>query len=166
MKGVKLLLLFLLLLALGAGAGCSKKPVASSTAGQGMDQASSEAELAARNLEEAKRIIVNEKVYFALDSFALTEQSKEILKRKAEVLKSNSKLKVIVEGNCDERGTAEYNLALGERRAMASKKYLSNLGVSDMQIETVSFGKERPADPGHSESSWSLNRRDEFRLVW
>jgi peptidoglycan-associated lipoprotein len=166
MKGVKLLVLLMLLLAFAAGAGCSKKPVASSTAGQGMDQSSSDAELAARNLEEAKRIIVNEKVYFALDSFAINEQSKEILKRKAEVLRGNSKLKVIIEGNCDERGTAEYNLALGERRAMAAKKYLSTMGVSDYQLETVSYGKERPADPGHNESAWSLNRRDEFRLVW
>ena len=70
-----------------------------------------------------------------------------------------------VEGNCDERGTQEYNLALGQRRADAAKKFLMALGVAEHRIGTISYGEERPADPGHNERAWALNRRDEFKLT-
>ncbi len=164
------LMALVLTLALGAGAGCAKKPVgsaptgdASATQGQG---GMSEAELAAKNLEQAKRVIMSEKIYFAFDSFALTPQSQETLNRKAEVLNSNRSLKVLVEGHTDERGTEEYNLALGERRAQAAYKYLTLLGVGANQLETISYGEERPENPAHNEQAWAQNRRCEFRLVW
>jgi peptidoglycan-associated lipoprotein len=77
----------------------------------------------------------------------------------AQILRRNADKSVVIEGHCDERGTREYNLALGERRADVVKSFLTSAGVRSRQIETVSFGEERPADPGHTESAWSLNRR-------
>ena len=75
-------------------------------------------------------------------------------------------IKVVVEGNCDQRGTAEYNLALGERRAQASAQYLTNLGIPADRLSTVSYGKERPLDPGTSQAAYAKNRRDEFRATY
>ncbi len=93
----------------------------------------------------------------------MTPEARQILTRKVEVLRKYPQVKLVIEGHCDERGTAEYNLALGERRAQASAQYLVNLGVEAGRISTVSYGKERPRDPGHGESAWAKNRRDEFR---
>jgi len=72
---------------------------------------------------------------------------------------------LIIEGNCDERGTEKYNLSLGERRALAAREYLANLGVKPERLKTVTYGAARPADPGHDEAAWKKNRRDEFILV-
>ncbi len=154
---------FLLILAGASGSGCSKK-VADNTMAQ--TEQSAEAEDAARNLEEAKRLVVLEKIYFAFDSSDLNSRSREVLTRKAEVLRQEQRLRVIIEGHCDERGSNEYNLALGERRAQAAFRFLVNLGITASQLETISYGEERPADAGHGEAAWALNRRDEFRLVW
>ena len=77
-----------------------------------------------------------------------------------DILVKNPTLKIMIAGNCDERGTEEYNLALGERRADSAKRYLTNLGVQDSQLQTVSYGKERPIDDGHNENAWKQNRRD------
>lgn len=164
-------LALILAVALTAGAGCAKKNVGSAPGADasGAQQGSggmNESELAAKNLEQAKRVVMSEKVYFTFDSFALSPQAQDVLKRKADVLRAQPTLKVLIEGNTDERGTEEYNLALGERRAQAAKKYLVLLGVNPMQLETISYGEERPADPGHDEQAWANNRRDEFRLVW
>lgn len=102
-------------------------------------------------------------VYFDLDRYDLKPESRQILTRKAEILKQYPEIKLVVEGHCDERGTAEYNLALGERRARAAADYLANLGVAASRLSIVSYGKERPIDPGHNEAAWSKNRRDEFK---
>lgn len=101
-------------------------------------------------------------VYFAYDSFNLTGASKSALKAHAAWLKANSSQSVQIEGHCDERGTTEYNLALGERRAGAVKDYLVSQGVSAAQLSTISYGEERPAVSGSSEDSWAKNRRSEF----
>ncbi len=160
-------MLLVLGLALLMGAGCAKKQVASTPGAGGEGQGGmNAAELAARELEEAKRILVTEKIYFAFDSSELTAEARNILNRKADVLKSKRDLKVLVEGHCDERGTDEYNMALGNRRSHATYKYLVTLGVSERQLETISYGEERPVDPGHTESAWANNRRCEFKLVW
>ena len=82
------------------------------------------------------------------------------------VMRQFPQIKVIVEGNCDQRGTSEYNLALGERRAQAAAQYLTNLGIGSDRLSTVSYGKERPLDPGHSEAAYAKNRRDEFRATY
>ena len=104
-------------------------------------------------------------IYFDFDKSDLRAISKEELQKIASWLSQNPDTKIRIEGNCDERGTDEYNLALGERRAVAAKNYLVSLGISSKNIYTLSFGEENPADPGHNEAAWSKNRRDEFNIV-
>jgi peptidoglycan-associated lipoprotein len=106
---------------------------------------------------------VNEDVNFAYDSSALDARGQEVLKSKADYLRANN-VNATIEGHCDERGTSEYNMALGQRRADSAKKFLVNLGISASRLNTVSFGKERPVDMGHGEASWSKNRRAHFVL--
>jgi len=102
---------------------------------------------------------VGDRVFFALDSSVLTGDAQATLDRQASWLKSNTSVSVVVEGHADERGTREYNLALGERRATAAKNYLVSTGVEAGRVSTVSYGKERPAVTGSDEGSWSQNRR-------
>lgn len=87
------------------------------------------------------------------------------LNKIAERLKKNESYTIKIEGNCDERGTTEYNLALGNRRANAAMNYLVNLGIKKERIKTVSYGKEKPLDPGHDEAAWAKNRRDHFVVI-
>ena len=104
-------------------------------------------------------------VRFALDSASLTEEARSTLERHALWLQSHREINVIVEGHCDERGTVEYNLALGEQRARAARDYLASLGVAADRLRTVSYGKERPLDPGSGEEAWARNRRAHFALT-
>ena len=106
-----------------------------------------------------------EKVYFDFDSFVLTQTSRDILSQNAKWLMKNGGVKIQIEGHCDERGSDEYNLALGEKRAKSAMNYLVTLGVPADQLSVISFGKEKPADPGHNEAAWSKNRRDEFVII-
>ncbi len=106
-----------------------------------------------------------QRIHFEFDKYRLTDEAKEILAENARVLKNNSRVRISIEGHCDERGTAEYNLALGERRAQAAKNYLMELGISENRIQIISYGKERPMDMGHDEDSWAKNRRDDFVVV-
>ncbi len=101
-------------------------------------------------------------LFFDFDKSALRVDASEQLKANAEWLKANSKSRVVIEGHCDERGTNEYNLALGERRAVNAREYLIKLGVDPSRLKTVSFGEERPFAAGHDEEAWSQNRRDHF----
>jgi len=101
-------------------------------------------------------------IYFDFDKSNIRPDAREILKTNADWFLKNSNVSIIIEGNCDERGTAEYNMALGQRRADEAKKYLVNLGVKGSAIKTISYGKERPIDPGHNEEAWAKNRRDQF----
>ena len=98
-------------------------------------------------------------VHFDFDSSALTDNAKEILDTQVKWLKKHDNVDVVVQGHCDERGTREYNLALGERRANAVKNYLVSKGISAGRIETTSYGKERPAVLGNTEAAWAQNRR-------
>ena len=165
-----------LCLALMLVGGCAKKrsdtmpPGATKTesgSGTGVDVNWNGSELSAEQLraqEMAKSMDdLRTRIHFAFDSSELTAESRGILKRKAEILQQYPQLTLVVEGYCDERGTVEYNLALGDRRARASFEYLKVLGVADSRMSIVSFGEEKPLDPGHDESAWSKNRRDEFR---
>ena len=106
----------------------------------------------------------NKRIYFAFDSSVLTEESQATLKEKTDFLSANATCRVTIEGNCDERGSVEYNLALGQRRADSAKKYMVMLGVSADRLNTVSYGKERPVDPEHNEEAWAQNRNDGFVL--
>lgn len=114
-------------------------------------------------VKPAARQTAFEKVYFNFDSSDLSKPSRDTLSRNGEILlKENKDVKIRIEGNCDERGSAEYNLALGERRAKAAEKYLVTLGVQPDRLSIISYGKERPAVQGEDEAAWSKNRRDEF----
>lgn len=101
-------------------------------------------------------------IYFDLDQSSIKSEGKAILKSVGDLLKTYPELSVTVEGNCDERGSTEYNQALGERRANAAVAWLKNYGVKPAQIQGVSYGEERPAAQGSDESAWSQNRRDEL----
>lgn len=104
----------------------------------------------------------NEDIFFAYDSSALTAQAQEILRKKAAFLKGNANVKVTIEGHCDDRGTNEYNLALGEARARSAKAFLVDLGVPAARLATISYGEERPAMRGTTEDAWAKNRRAHF----
>lgn len=102
-------------------------------------------------------------VYFDFDSYVLSAAARDSLSKNAELLlKKNPSVKVQIEGHCDERGSDEYNLALGEKRAKAALNYLVTLGVPASNLSYISYGKEKPADPGHDEAAWAKNRRAEF----
>lgn len=103
--------------------------------------------------------------YFDYDSYNLRSDAREALKENAAWLKKNRSVNVQIEGHCDERGTTEYNLALGERRANTARDYLVRLGVSKSRLSVISYGEERPADPGHDEAAWSRNRRASFVIL-
>ncbi len=103
-----------------------------------------------------------EDIHFDFDQSFIREDAKPILAEIADAMKGNRPASLLIEGHCDERGTAEYNLALGERRAEATKKYLVSLGVRAAALSTVSFGEEKPVDPGHTEDAWAKNRRAHF----
>ena len=102
---------------------------------------------------------LSRKFYFGYDEAILNPADLAALEMHAQILRRNADKRVVIEGHCDERGTREYNLALGERRANVVASFLTSAGVRSRQIESVSFGEERPADPGHTESAWALNRR-------
>jgi peptidoglycan-associated lipoprotein len=104
----------------------------------------------------------NEDIYFAYDSSAVTAQAQDILRKKAAFLKTNPNVKVTIEGHCDERGTNEYNLALGEARARTAKAFLVDLGIPAARLATISYGEERPIAKGHSEEDYAKNRRAHF----
>ncbi len=103
-------------------------------------------------------------VFFDFDSYALREDGRAALDRDAKLLRDNSSLQITIEGHCDERGTVEYNQALGEKRAMAAREYLVAAGTSASRIQIRSYGKERPFADGHDEESWQQNRRAHFAL--
>lgn len=110
----------------------------------------------------AKELFENEDVYFDFDSSALLPMAQAVLEKKAEWLRNNPGGSVVIEGHCDERGTSEYNLALGDRRAKSVEAFLVDLGVSASRLITLSYGEERPADSGHNEEAWAKNRRAHF----
>jgi peptidoglycan-associated lipoprotein len=104
-------------------------------------------------------------IHFAFDSAAIKKSEDANLATVAQALAGNANDKLLIEGNCDERGTEEYNRALGERRALAAREALAKAGVSPDRIRTISYGKDKPADPGHDEAAWGKNRRDDFILL-
>ena len=128
-------------------------------------QAEAEAEAQEAEAAEESLEAMRELIHFAFDSYELSPEARETLKQKAEVLKNNPGFDLIIEGHCDERGTEEYNLALGERRARAAYEYLILLGISPDRLSIISFGEEKPLDPGHTEEAWAKNRRAQFRIM-
>ncbi|HSF30852.1 MAG TPA: peptidoglycan-associated lipoprotein Pal [Candidatus Tectomicrobia bacterium] len=164
-------------------AGCAKKSTTASGAGTQIGASGPSAEeIRAREEEERRRRIAESQlasrpstvspgtlildtVYFDFDEATLTDQAKDVLVRNADWLRANGTVRVQVEGNADERGTNEYNLALGERRAAAVKSYLSSLGIDGSRLVVISYGEERPADPNDGEEAWAKNRRVDFKAM-
>jgi peptidoglycan-associated lipoprotein len=113
---------------------------------------------------EVRNVLQQTVLHFDFDRAELTPLNRKFLEQLADALQACPVAHVVIAGNCDERGTEEYNLALGQRRAAAAKRYLQNLGVAGERIDTISYGLERPADDRHNEEAWAMNRRDEFSL--
>lgn len=114
--------------------------------------------------EKPEAKIENKVIYFDFDSHELRSEAKNTLNALSVQLRNNSKVSLVIEGHCDERGTTEYNLALGEKRALAVKDYLINSGLGKSRMQTASFGEEKPAAAGHDEQSWAKNRRAEVKV--
>ncbi len=121
--------------------------------------------IGSKSLDDLNRDSPLSPLFFDLDSFDVSPQGQQVLQANAKVLKQFPTWQVTIEGHCDERGTAEYNLALGERRALAAKTYLVSLGIPADKVRTVSYGKEFPFDPGHDDNAWSKNRRAHFVIT-
>ena len=178
----KSLMIIVLILCLGlVMMGCPKKTVVKEEPSvQKEEAAKSEAERAAKEKgtttkEQFEKSLVAERtpgiegqvfessllkdIHFNFDKYDIRPEDTAILKENAALLKKFPNVKVQIEGHCDERGTVEYNLALGERRANRTKDYLVSLGISAARISTISYGKEKPLDPGHDEEAWAKNRR-------
>lgn len=130
----------------------------------GVSEEKAEEEKEEEGLKREAKQALKKRIHFAFDSSELSNQAQEVLKAKAKVLKKNPELNIVIEGHCDERGTDEYNMALGERRARAAYEYLILLGVDADRMNLVSYGEERPLVEGHNEEVWSKNRRDEFKI--
>lgn len=148
-------LILTLVMALAAGFGCAKK----TTTEPGYDDGMSP------EMRAAIQQISDSRVYFAFNKYNIENQYDAVLKKEAEILKQFPAIRVRIEGNCDDRGTQEYNLALGERRARAAYEYLVQNGVNPSQLEMISYGKENPAVLGTGEAVWAKNRRDDFRVI-
>src|SRR6056300_169823 len=137
------------------GTGASSSTASSSTASSSADSGSSSEQMTISD----ELIQIGDRVLFGFDSYELTSDAKSILDNQASFLASNPSVRITIEGHCDERGTREYNLALGESRASATRDYLVAQGVNPARIKIISYGKERPAVIGSNEDAWRYNRR-------
>ncbi len=181
-KSLVLPLSMLLFLFCLMNAGCAKKPAATDTTaadsaamtedmGQGMqqpmglDESSLGESAMGEGMGDAAMASVSalEKIHFDFDQYTLTAEAQAVLVNNAEYLKANPDQKVRIEGYCDERGSDEYNLALGQRRALAAKNFLVSLGVAPARLSVISYGEEMPLDPSGTEEAFALNRRAEFK---
>lgn len=115
-----------------------------------------------QQMEAMRARFMNENIYFEFDKSRLLPAAQETLRDKADWMRANPEVTAIIEGHTDERGTAEYNLALGERRAESAKAFLLDLGISSSRLTTISYGEERPIDPRSNEEAWAKNRRAQF----
>ena len=119
--------------------------------------------VAGNPLKDPNNILSKRSVYFDFDSNVVKDEFRPLIQAHSRYLTDHRDAKIRIEGNCDERGSREYNLALGQRRAEAVKKIMTVLGVGDTRIETISYGEEKPVAMGHDESSWAQNRRDDIK---
>jgi len=163
---------FLISVVLAATVGCSKKDVVSdepvmapSEDSSGIAAPGSGVDTLGNAGDTGMAMSEMDVVFYPYDSYTLNDEARNALKKNADWMKQNPTARIQIEGHCDERGTVEYNMALGDRRANAAKSYLTRLGVEGSRIETISYGKERPADMGHSEAAWAKNRRAVFVLL-
>ncbi len=135
------------------------------SAGQSSEDAANFAQEPSIRGVEAENVTALETVHFAFDSSAISDDVLATLQNNVKYLKANSKLNVVIEGHCDERGTTEYNLALGQKRAVKVKEIYVQLGIKPKRIVTMSYGKEMPIDKRHNEAAWAKNRRAETKVI-
>jgi peptidoglycan-associated lipoprotein len=152
------------LAAVAAIAGCASRPEPTPTPVTTAPQSEQPRGVVPGSLEDF-RVSVGDRVFFGYDRFDLSPEARSVLERQAAWLRQYPNVRVMVAGNCDERGTREYNLALGARRAAATRDYLASLGVTQNRMQTVSYGKERPLDPRANEEAWSVNRNAHTQIV-
>jgi peptidoglycan-associated lipoprotein len=129
-----------------------------------IDEGSADEFVTADGVRMNRERFINQDIFFEFDSSVLSAEAQAILKAKAEWMRRNPQLSIIIEGHCDNRGTTEYNLALGERRAEGVKRFMQDIGIPDSRIRTISYGEERPLDPGNDEAAWAKNRRAHFEF--
>lgn len=142
-----------------ADASSSSATSSGSSSGSSASASGSSASAASSMTKEEELVSIGNKVLFDFDSSALSSESKATLSAQAAFLRSNPSVRITVEGHCDERGTREYNLALGERRAAAARDFLVAQGIDGARIKTISYGKERPEAIGSNDAAWAKNRR-------
>ena len=167
-KSLSILTGLLLLVVTFTGCSCMKKgvqteevkPVAAMEETQPAPAVTDEELEALKKAAQAEGALLP--IYFDFDKSSLQSEAKANLDKTAVWLSKNATVTIRIEGNCDERGTNEYNMALGERRANSAKEYLAKLGIAADRLATVSWGEEKPLDPGHNEAAWAKNRRDDF----
>ncbi len=133
--------------------------------GEALEEEIKENKVGTGGLGEGVRITKLPSIYFDFDSYVIKDSEKPKLEQIAKWLKEHPTVRIRIEGNTDERGTEEYNMALGEKRAKAARDYLIMLGISPDRIEIVSYGEDNPVDPGHNEEAWAKNRRDDFVII-
>lgn len=149
-------------------AGMGQARLDSINAAQAAERARQAKEAAARAAAAATqraRDVLSQEIYFDYDKSEIRDDAKATLDQKVAVLRANPDVQLMIAGNADERGSTEYNLALGQRRAEAAKAYITGFGVNASRLQTESWGEERPADPGHNETAWARNRRDVFQIT-
>ncbi len=145
--------------------GCSRKPKGAGEEMVGVENGRKVRRRPGEDEYARRGVSPLQTVYFDFDRADIRPEMRTVLQRNAEWLRRHPRVKMSIEGNCDERGTEEYNMALGQRRAEVVKSYLVSLGISSNRLSTISYGEERPADPSHSETAWAKNRRAEFSIV-
>ena len=175
MKTIKLLMIMAVVLLLAAGcapltededAGCPTTTVSSDSGEAAAEVPSYSDQSATDTAPPATAAQVSDTqlqmIHFDFDQHTLTAEARTILDGNASYLQANPDVKVVITGNCDERGSDEYNLALGERRAAAARDYLVSMGIDPQRLSVISYGEEKPLDPDHNEAAWAMNRRAEF----
>ena len=181
---MKKYILFILVLGLVVNSGCNKKatnvsplignePAAGAATGPAsavsdagtLFEKTNTTESAAPAIDSPPEELALETIYFDFDKAALSAAGRDRLARNAQILRRYPQLRVLIEGHCDERGTIEYNLALGDRRAYTVKKYFTNYGIDAVRLSTISYGKERPAVRENTSEAWAKNRRCEFVII-
>ncbi|MBU2495847.1 MAG: peptidoglycan-associated lipoprotein Pal [Candidatus Omnitrophota bacterium] len=141
----------------------TKEDLAKALKGEGIPVATLEG--VTREPATAEEKAVFKTIYFDFDKSDIRSDARLALEKVADYLKKNPKVKIVIEGNCDELGTEEYNMALGERRALSARRYLVSLGIAPERMGTVSYGEDRPIDPAHNETAWVLNRNGQFKIM-
>jgi peptidoglycan-associated lipoprotein len=172
MKAIQIVKVALVVLFLVSGLiGCSTTPATQDTVGQsdmsqqGDVKGAGEDTMKDEAVPSHEQMAGMENIYFDFDQFTLSAEARATLADNAKYLNASSGTQVVIEGHCDERGSDEYNLALGESRALAAKNYLISLGVAAKRLSVISYGEEKPADMGSNEAAWAKNRRAEFKAV-